>query len=74
MQTFGHVTTNIDYDYYSLEESIWYVLLMIKLWLKYVKVWYCILCNIQHLPFYKKKHLYGYYYLITIKLWLTMKK
>ena len=48
MQTLGQVATGIDTEYYSLGKSTWHLLLMIKLWPKYVKVWNHILCNIQH--------------------------
>ena len=34
MQTLGEVATDNDYEYFSLGESIWHLLLMIKFWLK----------------------------------------
>ena len=47
MQPLGQVATDIDTEYYSLGESIWHLLLMIKLWLKHVKAWYHIFHNIH---------------------------
>ena len=38
MQTLGQVATDNDTEYYSLGESIWCLLLLTKLWLKYVQV------------------------------------
>ena len=54
MQTLGQVAADIDTEYYSLGESIWCLLLMIKLWQKYVKydIIYFAIYNIP--PFIKK--------------------
>ena len=38
MQTLGQVATDNDTEYYSFGASIWHLLLMIKIWLKYIKV------------------------------------
>ena len=62
MQNLGQVATDSDTEYYSFGESIWCLLLMIKLWLKICQS--MIPYTLQYTtspPFYTKN-----FYIITV--------